>query len=190
MPTAPKRSLTYSLLVKGAAGEQEIAPDAVPRSGALMKFQFSSPQDGYLYLVARGPSTANGRTWTWLFPEPGYQNGSGEIAADRMTKIPTPPGSYIQLDSLPGQETVYIVWSEKPLEQIENIKQALFVRLMHSVNNPQADHEPDSLTPGEVETMEAVIRQASKSSVEQRRMATYVRSDGPTVVTSFTLGHL
>ncbi len=178
-PPMPARSMTYSLMVKDRNGQvQEFAPDAVPRSGSVLKLKFGSTQEGFLYIVAEGANASKGRSWSWLFPEPGYQSGSGELPAGRPISIPTPPDAFIEFSGEPGEEIVYIIWSDKPLEKMEVIKRSLFTRLS------------DELSPEEGKSVATLIGAAPSPDQSRLHTDTTVQGTGPVLVTHFTLGHM
>ena len=174
-----ERSFAYSLWLKQPAGQpREITPDAMPPGGSELKLKFSSPQGGYLYLLAEGRGQANQRSWVWLFPEPGYQSGSGEISPGSNVSIPTPSDAYIQLDSNPGQEIVHMIWSDSPVEQLESIKKSLFTALRYELSD------------GDAASASRITAQASPPAEERRHSDVFVHGKGAQLITSFTLGHL
>lgn len=121
----PGRSITYSLLVKPPTGQARVYAREMlfpPHYG--IKFRFQSSQQGFLYLLNQGPETPRGITWHWLFPAPSLRAGSGVLAPGDMITIPQDQS--FELDEKSGREIVFIVWSDRPIPELESIKRELF----------------------------------------------------------------
>jgi hypothetical protein len=172
----PERSFTYSIVLKEAGGQmRELGPAEAPPSGSSIKINFSSPQNGFLYIVAEGPATQSGQNWIWLFPE----LDSIELAPETSLAIPTPPEYYIQLDSQPGRETFHLLWSEKALEPAE------------AIHNRVVSLTRDTLSAGEAATMSRLMSEAAQATKEKASgKSTLMRGRGSTITASITLAHM
>ena len=172
--TVQERSFSYAVFIKDPQGRPEkIQPDAFLTKGAQIMLSFSTLQSGYLYVVAESPIADGGRSWSWLFPEPGYHKGSSHVSEE--LHIPT-TGQYLEVTGGPNADTVHMIWSETLDERLETVKTQVFLNA-------------GDLSASNAAVLSDVIRQSAKAVVQQRGMDMFVRSHGSTVATSFTLGH-
>lgn len=178
---AGERTLRYSVMVQQPDGAmQELLPGGTPPSGASLKLNFSGTEDGFLYVVAEGPATSAGPSWFWLFPEPHYQMGSGQLLANRPLAVPTPEDAFVELDPEPGDDVVHVIWSQTPIQAMDRIKTAVFERM-----------KDGRLLAAEVESLQELIRQASPPEPQQTDGgAVVVNTTGSTLITEFRLSHM
>jgi class 3 adenylate cyclase len=178
VPPVAERSFTYSLLVKNAQGQTaEMPPDGFAAKEAQILLKFSSAQDGFLYVIAESPEAGNARSWSWLFPEPAYHDGSAQVTKSKEFTIPT-TGEFLQVVGGPNSDTIHMLWTAAPVEEMETIKRSLFIR------------KGGELSDAEVAAFSQVRKLAPKAVDERRQMQTFVRGSGSMAVASFTLGHL
>jgi class 3 adenylate cyclase len=170
-----ERSFIYSLIIRERTGEShEVSTDAIVPPGASIKIKFASRQDGHFYLLAE-----EGAAWTWLFPEPIYQNGSSEVQANAVVTVPTPPERFIELSRSSERGIVHVLWCGDPNQELENIKKSLFSRTS------------DELAPAEQSVARVVLRLAYEAVRETRsRTNTVVAGRANLLASQFTLGHM
>lgn len=175
----PERTLSYSFLVTPPDGK----PQRVPREmmfvpGYGIQIQFSSPQDGFLYLVNEGPEENGKRTWTWLFPYPTFNNGSAALTADQPMTIPAE--APFVLDKMQGRELIHLIWTDSMISALEKIKRAVTAR-----------HSGGALAVEEIATLEDVIRQnGNRSQAQERATEMTVHAPGPILVKTIALEHI
>ncbi len=134
-----ERRFTYSLTVqKMRDGAAEGPP--FPSSGRdfygngwKFRFNFSSPQAGYLYLINEGPHEKGAITYNLLFPRVAQRNGSAQLQANETFQ--TDP-SY-DFDKNTGTEKFWVIWAAQPLDKLEEIKDTLFRRQTYMISEPQ-----------------------------------------------------
>jgi hypothetical protein len=121
--TAPNRELTWWLTVRRMQGSalerqpfQSAGRDWYP-PGTKFKFNLTSPQAGYLYLLNEGPADGGKISLNLLYPNPAGKNLDAAVAANQ----PIQTGNY-DFDPNPGEEKFWIVWAANPVAEIEAIK--------------------------------------------------------------------
>lgn len=125
-PTS-ERSITYSVLVKPPNGPaRAYAKEMLLPAHYGIKLRFQSDQAGFLYLINEGPQAAQERSWHWLFPYPAFRDGSAAIGSPDIVTLPAENDKYYELDQKSGPETIFVVWSDRKLPELESIKQAVF----------------------------------------------------------------
>jgi serine/threonine protein kinase len=110
------RQLTYSLLVQKTSKSKPYhdSGQAILENGAKVKFDFSVPQSGSLYLLNDGPGPDGKQELNLEFPTPSVNNGSAQVMA--FKSVQTGP---LVMDNHPGREKFWIVWSTRPLPDLE-----------------------------------------------------------------------
>lgn len=172
------RSLSYTLQLRPDEGAmREVAPGTVLSSGARIKLTFSSPEGGYLYLLAEDAANTAGQSWVWLFPEPNFQMGSGEMRPGRTLTVPTAEGSFIRFDAGAAEEIYRVIFADKPISDLEAVKRDLFTRMS------------DELSPSEAIIVAAIVQQTPTAEATTQGASTSVRAKGPTLVAEFTIRH-
>ena len=86
-----------------------------------IRLTFASPQRGWLYLLNEGP-VADDQTPTFnvLFPSETTNGGLGLLTEKQQIQIPEE--SWFQFDAQQGTETIWLVWSEKTVPELEPVK--------------------------------------------------------------------
>lgn len=136
-PSGAERVLTYWLEVrmcldrvkqcqdeKTAAFGKPITSigDEIFNDGSKIKFHFLPEQSGFLYLFNKGPVNNGATGWHVLFPHRAQNNGSAQLPGGReFSTLEHGP-----LDKNDGIEEVWVVWSEKPIRDLETICEAAF----------------------------------------------------------------
>jgi tRNA A-37 threonylcarbamoyl transferase component Bud32 len=172
---------TYSLSVRGSDGARRpLAKEAVLPPGYGIKLIVRSPADGFLYVVNEGPAIQAGQLWTWLFPQPGFQNGSGAIHRSQPITIPPAEEQYLVLDKRLGTEKVYVLWSMQPIPELEPIKASVF-----------SSGSGGGLSASEAQTVHAIIARNDRP-IQTNTVGdgTTVSGAGPVVVKLIPLEHM
>lgn len=116
---APKRELTWWLTVQRkleSAPFQSAGRDWFP-NGSKYKFNSTSPQSGYLYLLNEGPTAGGKVSLNLLFPTPANNNLNAAVSANQ----PIQTGNYF-FNNYQGEEKFWIVWAINPIPEIEAVK--------------------------------------------------------------------
>ncbi len=120
----PARSLNYWVTVqKYRDGKPYQAPFRLPgeilfEKDYRVKFAFSSPQSGFLYLINEGPQPFNHRpAFVVLFPKPSFNNGSAQLAANQEMTT-----SEFSFDEEQGTEKLWLIWSANQIAELEAVK--------------------------------------------------------------------
>ena len=120
---AAERSLNFSVTVtRGGYTFQEPSrptSEIVFKKGDRIRLNVSSPQSGYLYILNQGPFlTDGGPTYIVLFP----QSGSALIAENEEAHVPESNREYLLVDQAERGEKIWLVWSEGPAPELEEVK--------------------------------------------------------------------
>lgn len=86
-------------------------------NGWKFRFNALSPQSGYLYLLNEGPDAQGRTTYNLLYPVPSSNNGSALLAVNQQMQT----GWYV-FDEHPGTERFWMVWSARPVPELEDVK--------------------------------------------------------------------
>lgn len=116
-PNLPPIGLRYSVLKRTPHGLVEVGPDTVFRAGDSIRLSVMGNRRGYLYVIARGSSGV----WSPLFPHPESVQTGNEIVPGRLYQIPGGEGEYFTFDEQPGDERLFLVFSLKPVEDLEEL---------------------------------------------------------------------
>lgn len=117
---APERRLSYSMLVqKMRDGKPYQEPfratgREIFENGWKVKFDFSLPQEGSLYLLNDGPGPNGMPQLALVFPTPSVNNGSAQVMAYQNVQ-----SGWLVFNDSPGKEKFWIVWAEKPVPELE-----------------------------------------------------------------------
>jgi serine/threonine protein kinase len=90
-------------------------------SGYKFQLNISSPEAGYLYLFNDGPPTESGTFFTILYPTPLTNNGVAAIGANQVVQT-----NWNTFAGQAGSENFWIVWSSKPVQELEAAKTEAF----------------------------------------------------------------
>jgi hypothetical protein len=85
------------------------------RSGEKIRVTVEPNDDGYLYIVTRGSS----KQWNVLFPSPDIDGGNNRVTRNRMQTVPSKRSFFF--DDTPGTERVFIVFTRKPVPDLEKL---------------------------------------------------------------------
>ncbi len=135
--TTVKRELNYKLIVqKYQQGKPfqtpfEATGDEIFGDGWRFKMSMNSRQNGNLYLLAENPKTQN---LTILFPHPQKNKGASEVPANE--KIET---GEMEFDKTQGTEKFWIVWTEKPVSELEAVKSLVNPQDLGRIKDPEKE---------------------------------------------------
>jgi hypothetical protein len=108
-------AMRYSVIKVMPDGEEfEVSPTLVFRTGDRVRLRLEVNQQGYLYIVARGSSGI----WKPLFPAP--ELGDNLIEARKSYVLPS-PGHTWTMDSQPGEEAMFVVFSRQPAADLDSM---------------------------------------------------------------------
>jgi serine/threonine protein kinase len=126
---APERAFSYSMVVqKYREGRPHQKPYTIPgeinfEPDDRVQLLFTSPQQGYLYLINRGPDQPVPTNSLILYPDNGQ---SALLPANQQAQIPAPSKNpdedWIGFDKETGAEQLWVIWSEKPVSALEAVK--------------------------------------------------------------------
>ena len=85
-------------------------------SGSKFRFNFISPQSGYLYLINEGPAK-NGISYWLSFPMPSVNGASAKIEANQ-----TMATGWFTFNENTGDEKIWVLWSAQPVSELEQLK--------------------------------------------------------------------
>lgn len=112
--SAPELTLNCLLQMQGIP---KLPSEITLKNGDSLKFTLSSPQSGYLYVLEKGPALPNGEnSFVVSFPKPSINSGSAAVAANREIWF-----EHYFVDPI-GTETYWLIWSERSVSQLEEIK--------------------------------------------------------------------
>ncbi|MGH9935664.1 MAG: protein kinase domain-containing protein [Blastocatellia bacterium] len=129
-PIAPSRSLNYSLRVRAKGPDQkpvELSHEVIFTPGDELCFIFDSPQAGYIYIINEGPNKVNGLPqYNFLFPNPkSVPANLPSLKANQPLFVPSEQPPWFPVDNEKGKETQWMVWSDRPVTQMEKVKKWL-----------------------------------------------------------------
>ena len=181
------RTLTYSLTVQKMIKDpktKKLTPLGDPFESAghgiygnnwEFHLNIEPGEDGWLYLLNEGPGAGGATVYNVLFPTPANNNGVAYLAAGK--KVQT--GQYFFTEHT-GIEKLWIIWSSKSLEEIQQIFNAAGENLIiddpaqiSTVRNLLAQYESPK---GEVQT-----------DISEKQ--TTIKSTGPLLISLLHLQH-
>jgi serine/threonine protein kinase len=118
-----ERSLTWWLTVQrtrdGRDYQQpfESSGQNEYESGYKFRFNFTSPQSGFLYLLNEGPAADGAVTLNHLFPTPANNNGAAFVNQNQIIQT-----GWNYFDIHPGTEKFRLVWSAQAVNELEAVK--------------------------------------------------------------------
>jgi hypothetical protein len=142
-PTVDERSLRLSLEAKRTRGAVTTIEPFLPTSeiafgdGDGVRVEATTSHDGYLYVLNEGPTldpkTALPR-YTVIFPKPEVNGGSPHVAANSAVRVPD--ATWIQFFGAGGRETVWLIWSAKPIEPLRDVAELVTRQQQGRVSDP------------------------------------------------------
>lgn len=174
-----KTSISYSILVRKPSGEKlvmskEMAFDA----GYAIKLEVRTTEHGFLYLINEGPENAGQRTWSWLFPYPKVRDESAEVAQGQTILCPEGETQYFRFDKKSGAEAIFVVWSLKPVGELERLRTSMFA-------NSEVKFSAD-----QARAAQTLLDNASPVTAETMGNSTALTASGPYLVKKIVLEHI
>ncbi|MGA2588739.1 MAG: protein kinase [Bryobacteraceae bacterium] len=124
----PARTLAYYFTVRKPKSQEwkRYSKERIVPAKYDMRFYFSSPQPGHLYLLNEGPVPRNNMASFNLL-------GASVLSTDQTLQFP--PGA-IHLDEDEGVEKLYIIWSSQEIPQLEELKRWANSKDLGAVQSP------------------------------------------------------
>jgi hypothetical protein len=107
--------LRYSILKREGSETTEVKPDTAFHSGDRIRLRVEVNTAGYLYIINRGSSG----NWNPLFPSPKIAKGDNRVQKAIQYEIPA--GYVFTFDEQPGTEKLFIVFSRRPVSDLEEL---------------------------------------------------------------------
>lgn len=161
-----ERSLNYWLTVqkmrngKPFEGPFESSGREIFENGWKFRFNATSPQSSYLYLLNEGPDGKGGTNYNLLYPTPSANNGSAQLSANQQMQT----GWYV-LDENQGTERFWMVWATEPVKELEAVKGVVNPQNKGTIKDKsQSDAIRDLLTKNSSTTPEVIKDTARKQT--------------------------
>jgi hypothetical protein len=104
-------------------------------NGWRFRMNVSAPRAGYLYILNEGLNDRGAKAYTVLFPT----DNNAHIEPKQVIQIPKQP-RYLFFTGEAGTEKIWLIWSEKPVAEMEALKGLVNPRNQGEVSNvAQAD---------------------------------------------------
>ncbi len=181
-PTQEVRTLTYSVTRQrdperfpGAAA-LPVTGDPRLSDGDRVRFEFTSPQGGHLYIFNESPRQAGSpRSVNILFPSPTSNGGSEELGGGLIATIPgLGPGFLFRKEA--AGEKLWIVWSRAAQPSLEPLKKYANERYRGEITDAVDVELLDGfLRANEASVPEATIDDTEKKTKLSSRADVFVR---------------
>ena len=126
----PQLALDYSMLIQRSRDGQDYG-DVIRATGEMLvehghkiALEFSPVHDGHLYVLNGAEDAASGRR-TWLVLHP-MATATPEIADVEIARVPRE--NWFRFDDAAGTELLTVVWSKKPLPELDALIQRATLR--------------------------------------------------------------
>ncbi len=149
--------------------------------GDHLRFQISSPQAGFLYLINEGTEPINGLPdYNLLFPTVRVNGGTAQVQANQPLQVPGPELPGVFLDAQTGTEKIWLVWSAQRLDELENLRPRLTKEV--AIENPADIRTVQQFLATHTTTKpELVLDEANKQ--------TQLKGRGPVLASSLSFEH-
>ncbi len=146
-------------------------------SGSKFRFNFISPQSGYLYLINEGPAK-NGISYWLLFPMPSVNGASAKIEANQ-----TMGTGWLTFNENTGDEKIWVLWSAEAINELEALKTEVLNPIEQGeIRNPQ---QRDT-----VRRLLTRLGQSKSEAHEDRvNLQTEIKGRGDTLIRLVELNH-
>jgi serine/threonine-protein kinase len=131
-------AINYSLTVQKMRNDKpyqepfESTGAEIFENGWSFRLNISTAKAGYLYLLNEGRDERGTTVYTLLFPT----DKNAQIAAQQTVQIPKAPHFYVFAGQT-GTEKNWMVWSEKPVTELEALKDLMNAKDQGVVSNPE-----------------------------------------------------
>jgi serine/threonine protein kinase len=185
-PPAAERKLTYSItLQKTIRGQPQGRPAQLP--GELIftpehyiALNITSADAGHLYLINHGPITEGVDSYNILFPVLG---GASAVTAGQGVRHPAGDG-WIIFDAQQGTEKLYLVWSARPVEQLEQAAQNKVGKVMNGI---VVIDDPSQMQP--ITALLAKLSESAEATKDVDRKETTIKKRGDGLAYLIRLEH-
>jgi hypothetical protein len=183
----PERRLTYSLLVqKMRQGKPYQAPfratgREIFENGWKVKFDFTLPQAGSLYLLNEGPGRDGKPDLSLVFPTPSVNQGSAQVRANTRVE-----SAWLLLDNQAGREKFWVVWAVHPPPELERAREEMFAASQTGQQDPQIIRDPKLMQAVPALLAKAPLASATDDPANQQ---TSLEGHGDVVVGRLDLEH-
>ena len=187
-PIAPvatsERTLTYWITVQKFRGKKPFQdPFTIPgemifEEDYQIRLSFSSPQNGFLYILNEGPAATFAPEFNVVFPSPTANKGSSSISAGQVTQIPET--SWLEFDAQQGTEKLWLVFAEDAVPELESLKEFASRQTQGLVTDPARN-----------KVVQAFLKTHSEAQpvVEKGERLTTLKSRGKLLVYPIKLEH-
>jgi serine/threonine protein kinase len=187
-PIAPvatsERTLTYWITVQKFRGKKPFRdPFTIPgemifEEDYQIRLSFSSPQNGFLYILNEGPAATFAPEFNVVFPSPTANKGSSSISAGQVTQIPET--SWLEFDAQQGTEKLWLVFAEDAVPELESLKEFASRQTQGLVTDPARN-----------KVVQAFLKTHSEAQpvVEKGERLTTLKSRGKLLVYPIKLEH-
>jgi serine/threonine protein kinase len=184
---AELRQLDYSItLLRNARSNPGAKPIRLSRetlfsAGDRLRFDFFSPQTGWLYILNEGPATQAGAPeLNIVFPLPRANQNSAEIAPNQPVQIPG--NTWFEMDNEAGSEKLWLVWSASEVPELDKLKKW---------DNPKDQGEIKDVS--EIKAAQSFLSAHNTSEVavekDDELVQTNLKANGNVLVYLITLAH-
>ncbi len=137
------RTVSVRLLAQrsqdGVTRVESFAPgdDIVFGNGDGVRLEAETSHSGYVYFINEAPTldpaTALPR-YTVIFPKPGEGGGAVPVKANAVVRVPE--HSWIEFFGTAGRETVWVVWSAKPVAELRDVETLVTPEQLGRITDP------------------------------------------------------
>ncbi len=185
-PAAAARSLEYAIEVqkyRDGAPYQEpfrLAREVVFEKDYRIRLLVSSTDPGSLYVLNEAPPEVSAEpTFNILFPSPTTNGGRSEIAPGATVQLPE--RGWLRFDAERGTETLWLVWSERPIVELD--------ALTSFVNPTDRGAVTDASKARAIRELLAADRPQTETSRNDATKTTVLRATGGLLVYKLLLEH-
>lgn len=100
---------------------QSHGEDEIFENGDKFRLSVASPVPAYVYVINEGPPEPNDTSFRMIFPSPATNNGSANLGANQTIE-----SDWFTFRGPPGDENFWMIWSLKPVIQLETAKTEAF----------------------------------------------------------------
>ena len=189
LPTAvpaPTRSLAYGIVVQkyrnGAPYESpfRLAKEILFEKDYRIRILVSSGDSGSLYVLNEAPPEASAEpSFNILFPSPTTNGGRSELSPG--IEVQLPESAWLRFDAERGTELLWLVWSEKPIPELEALTSYINPKDLGAITDPATARAVGKLLAERRPQIEVARDDADKT--------TTLRGAGPVLVYRLALEH-
>jgi serine/threonine protein kinase len=181
-PPTAERALTYWITVQKFRNNRpyenpfKLPGEMIFERDYQIRLNVRSAQPGHLYILSEGPSSA-APEFVFLFPSSTANQGSSLLGAAELVQIPQE--SWFKFDTQRGVETVWLVFAEEVVPELEALKEFASTRTGGLITDPAKNRDvQDFLT----------SHSAARPDVNRGELTT-LKAPGPLLVYALRLEH-